>query len=75
MGVASSPEVIKGTRTAPLPSVKMAALRAAGAVLLRPRPGPAPAAVGYHKKVRGERDTGRDGGGAGRPSLTLCLGR
>lgn len=43
----------------------MAALRAAGAALLRPRPGPAPAALGYHKKVRGERDTARDEGERG----------
>lgn len=53
----------------------MAALRAAGAALLRPRPGPAPAALGYHKKVRGERDTGtgRAGRDAGWLPLTLCL--
>lgn len=67
--MANPPEVIKGSRTPPRPSVKMAALRAAGAALLRPRPGPAPTALGYHKKVRGERDTGW---GAGWHSRTLA---
>lgn len=47
----------------------MAALRAAGAALLRPARGEAAVArLGYHKKVRGEGREGRRGGaGAGGP--------
>lgn len=46
----------------------MAALRAAGAALLRPGPGPAGARLGcgYHKKVRGEGGGGAGGGTRGR---------
>ncbi|XP_033374082.1 iron-sulfur cluster assembly enzyme ISCU, mitochondrial isoform X2 [Parus major] len=49
-GVANPPEAIKRGWTPTLPFIKMAALRAAGTALLRPRAGPAPAALGYHKK-------------------------
>ncbi|XP_041890621.1 iron-sulfur cluster assembly enzyme ISCU, mitochondrial [Corvus kubaryi] len=52
----------------------MAALRAAGAALLRPRPGPAPAALGYHKKVVDHYENPRNVGSLDRNAKNVGTG-
>ncbi|XP_030814900.1 iron-sulfur cluster assembly enzyme ISCU, mitochondrial [Camarhynchus parvulus] len=52
----------------------MAALRAAGAALLRPRAGPAPAVLGYHKKVVDHYENPRNVGSLDRNAKNVGTG-
>ncbi|XP_027750206.1 iron-sulfur cluster assembly enzyme ISCU, mitochondrial [Empidonax traillii] len=52
----------------------MATLRAAGAALLRPRAGPTPAALGYHKKVVDHYENPRNVGSLDRNAKNVGTG-